>query len=78
MVLGFGMTTLLNLTNGHVLRRPVDRLDNSIIIQHFKHSLGRNPAFCHVAIIYSLKITVVFLQIKIKILMQNFPPAAIR
>jgi hypothetical protein len=52
MVLGFGMTTLLNLTSGNVLRRPVDSFDNGIIIQRLEYSLGRNLAFCHVAIIY--------------------------
>jgi hypothetical protein len=45
------MTTLLSLTNGNVLRPPVDSFDNDVIIQNFKVSLERNPAFCHVAVI---------------------------
>jgi len=74
MVLGSGITTLLNLTNGNVLRRPVDSFDNIIIIQHFEYSLGRNPAFCHVAITSFLENHNFFLEIKIKILVQIFRP----
>ena len=39
-----------NLTSGNVLRRSLDSVDSTIIIQHFETLLRINPTVGHIAI----------------------------